>query len=94
MKDAPHMPRPATMSGDADLIAADIDAQIRAAQPKTVWASKTVWANVIAIVASLLVAFGLDLDLTPERQAALAGGIVAVVNIVLRFKTTKGVKVR
>ncbi len=92
MQDTPYMPRPSTLSGDRDAIKADIEAQIVTAKP--VWTSKTMWANAIALVASVLVAFGLDLDLTPEKQAALAGAIVAVTNIILRFKTTKGVTVR
>ena len=92
--DPPYMPRPSTMSGNAAAIAADIDAQIAAAQPKPLWASKTLWVNALALVAALAAGFGLDLGLTPEVQGSLVGAIMAVVNIVLRFKTTKGVKVK
>jgi len=92
--DAPYMPRPSTLSGNAEAIKADIDRQIAAAQPKHALASKTVWLNILAVAAALGGAFGVDLGLTPETQGTLAVAIVAVVNIILRFTTTKGVKVR
>lgn len=56
-------------------------------EPKYPWASKTVWINAIALIASASGAFGLDLGLTPETQTALVGGIMAVVNILLRLVT-------
>ena len=60
-------------------------------EKKKWYSSKTVWANVIAGVATLTGIFGLDLGLDPETQASLVTGILAVVNIVLRFVTTKPV---
>lgn len=54
--------------------------------------SKTVWANILAAVATLAGVFGLDLGLTPEVQAQIVGGIMAVVNIVLRFVTKDAIK--
>jgi len=53
------------------------------------YASKTIWANVIAFVATMAVVFGVDLpfELTPEAQAEIVAAIMAVVNIVLRFVT-------
>ena len=61
---------------------------------KPAWASKTLWINVIALAASLFGAFGVDLgmDLTPEGQTSLVAGIMAVVNVALRFVTTEPVK--
>jgi hypothetical protein len=51
--------------------------------------SKTIIVNVLAGIAAVTGAFGLDLGLDAEAQAALATGILAVVNIVLRV-VTKG----
>jgi hypothetical protein len=51
--------------------------------------SKTLWANIVAGVATVSTAFGLDLGLDAETQVAFVGGIMAVVNIVLRI-VTKG----
>jgi hypothetical protein len=53
------------------------------------YASKTIWANVIAFAATMATVFGLDLpfDLTAEVQAEIVAAIMAVVNVVLRFVT-------
>lgn len=56
------------------------------------WASKTVWTNLIAGGTAVATAFGLDLDINPEEQAAVVGGVLAVANIVLRFLTKGPVK--
>ena len=56
-------------------------------QKKSPWASKTLWANAIALVASVLAIFGFDLG--PDVQAGIVTAALAVVNIVLRFTTTK-----
>jgi len=56
---------------------------------KPFWASKTLWANVIAFSAVLATTFGLDLGLDAETQLALVGGIMAVVNVVLRLVTVE-----
>jgi len=58
-------------------------------ESKPFWASKTLWANLIAGVVVIAGAFGLDLDMSPEVQTALVGGIMAIINIVLRFMTGK-----
>jgi len=60
-------------------------------ETKPFWQSKTLWVNVIAGVATVAGVFKLDLGLTPEVQAELATGILAVVNIVLRFTTKTAV---
>jgi hypothetical protein len=54
---------------------------------KPFWASKTLWANLVAFVAVLATTFGLDLGLDPETQLSLVGGVMALVNIALRFVT-------
>ena len=51
--------------------------------------SKTVWANVVFIIAFVLTAkYGIEID--AETQAILSSGILAVINIILRLKTNQG----
>ncbi len=57
-------------------------------ESKPFWTSKTLWVNFIAFIATVTGAFGLDLGLDPEMQASIVTGVMAVVNIVLRFVTT------
>ena len=59
---------------------------------KPFWASRTLWANLIAFGAVLATTFGLDLGLDEETQLALVGGIMALVNIVLRLDTTQPIE--
>lgn len=54
--------------------------------------SKTIIANFLALAASISVGLGLDLGLTAEVQATLLAGVMAVVNVGLRFKTSVGVE--
>lgn len=56
-------------------------------EAKYPWTSKTLWVNLIAFIAAASGAFGIDLGLTPEAQTALVGGIMALVNILLRLVT-------
>ena len=56
-------------------------------ESKTIWASKTFWANIIGGVALLSTAAGLDLGLTADKQAELIAGIMVIANIVLRYVT-------
>ncbi|MDW3204553.1 MAG: hypothetical protein R8L07_03340 [Alphaproteobacteria bacterium] len=58
---------------------------------KPFWASKTIWANVLSLIATIATVFGLDLGLTPEVQATIIAGVVSIVNIVLRGVTKTGV---
>lgn len=58
---------------------------------KPFYLSRTLWVNVIAGLAAVSTAFGLDLGLTAETQTAIVGGILAVANIVLRVVTKKPV---
>jgi hypothetical protein len=51
------------------------------------YASKTLWVNVVATIATLAGAFKLDLGLTPEVQATVVTTILALVNIALRLVT-------
>jgi len=55
------------------------------------YASKTIWANVVAFAATVAMVFGVDLpvDLSPEIQGEIVAAIMAVVNIVLRFLTDR-----
>ena len=54
---------------------------------KPFWQSKTVWVNVVALVATLAGAFKLDLGLTPDVQATVVTTILALVNVGLRLVT-------
>lgn len=63
-------------------------------EAKPAWASKTLWVNLVALVASIAVALGVDIGLTVEAQGALVGGIMALVNIVLRLVTKQPVTVK
>jgi len=56
---------------------------------KPVWASKTLWANGVALIGSIAFAFGVDLGLDAQAQASIVTGIMAILNIVLRFTTSK-----
>lgn len=60
-------------------------------ETKPFYASKTLWINIVALVGSILAAKGWDLGLTPEVQGSVVAGIMAVVNIVLRFTTKSAV---
>ena len=61
---------------------------------KSLFASKTFWVNVVAMIATISTAFGLDLGLDEETQLAIVGGIMAVVNIGLRLLTDQGVEIK
>lgn len=65
-----------------------------ALKEKPWWASKTIWVNIIAGVAAISTAFGLDLGLDAEAQAALVGGVMALVNVILRIVTKRPVTLR
>ena len=58
---------------------------------KPFWASKTLWTNVVAIVAAILGAFSIDVGLDPEGQVAAVGVIMGIVNVVLRLVTKSSV---
>jgi hypothetical protein len=60
---------------------------------KPFWASKTLWVNLFAGVATVSTAFGFDLGLDPETQVAIVGGIIAVANMILRAMTKTAVSV-
>ena len=61
-------------------------------EAKSVFASKTLWVNLLALIGSIGTAFGLDLGLDAESQTAIVGGVMAVVNMVLRLTTKAPVK--
>lgn len=54
---------------------------------KPFWASRTLWVNAVALLAAVTGAFGMDLGLDAETQTAIVGGIMAVVNMILRAVT-------
>ena len=51
------------------------------------YVSKTLWTNVVAGIAAVSTAFGLELGLDAETQVAIVGGVMALINIVLRLVT-------
>ncbi len=51
------------------------------------WQSKTILTNIIAGIVTVGTAFGLNLPIDPDAQVAIVGGILAVVNIILRLTT-------
>jgi len=57
-------------------------------ESKPIYASKTIWVNLVAIVALVLNSlYGIQLD--AETQATIATTILALVNVILRLVTTK-----
>ena len=55
------------------------------------FASKTLWANAVMVIAAVSAAFGLDLGLDPETQLTVVIGIMGIVNAVLRFTTKSAI---
>lgn len=60
-------------------------------ETKPWYLSKTLWTNVVALAASLIVGL---VDVGPEVQSEIVAGALAVANIVLRLITNKGVSVK
>ena len=63
-------------------------------EAKPIWASRTFWVNMVALVASVAGVFGTDVGLAAEQQTAVVGGIIAVANIVLRVVTKGPVRMK
>lgn len=61
--------------------------------PKSIFASKTFWTNIILGVAAGASAFGFDLGLDEARVAEIALGVAAFANIILRIITKDPVSV-
>jgi hypothetical protein len=59
---------------------------------KNFWQSKTIWANVFAILAAVAASQGIDV--TPEVQGQVVAAGMGVMNIILRSVTTTGVSIR
>ena len=60
-------------------------------ESKKWYVSKTIWVNGVALLAAVLAAFGLDLGLTADVQTEIVVGIMAVVNVVLRYVTKSAI---
>lgn len=56
-------------------------------QAKPIWQSKTFWANIVALAGTLV---GTEV-LNAEMQGEIVAGIMAVLNVVLRFVTKQPV---
>jgi len=60
---------------------------------KEFWKSKTLWFNVLALVVALAAAFEFA-DFQPAAETeAIAGIIITLINLALRFKTNTGVSI-
>jgi hypothetical protein len=57
---------------------------------KAWWMSKTIWANLIALIGSVVLAIGFD----PGRWAEISTVALAAVNVVLRFYTKEEISVQ
>ena len=69
-----------------------MDPTITTIQSSKPWyASKTIWANIVAFAATVAVIAGVDVGLTLEVQAEIVTAVLAGVNIVLRLITTQGI---
>ena len=59
------------------------------------YTSKTVWANVLALVIGIVyvvVNGGAEIGVAPQVIALLTGIVIPIINVVLRFLTNKGVE--
>lgn len=62
-------------------------------ETKPFWASRTMWVNIIMLVATISTAFGFDLGLDANTQIAVVGGVMGVVNLVMRVVTKSKVTI-
>ncbi len=60
-------------------------------ETKPFWASKTLWVNLIMLIATVGTTFGWDLGLSAETQVAVVGAIMGVANLILRFMTSSAI---
>lgn len=58
---------------------------------KNWYQSKTIVANLLALLASFAVMGGVNIDLAPAVQSELVAGFMAIVNIFLRFDTNSSI---
>lgn len=58
---------------------------------KNWYQSKTIVANLLALLASFAVMGGVNIDLAPAVQSELVAGFMAIVNIFLRFDTNASI---
>ena len=59
---------------------------------KNFWRSKTIWANVFAIIAAVAASQGIDVP--PEVQGQVVAAGMGVMNIILGSATKTGVTIR
>jgi hypothetical protein len=56
------------------------------------WQSRTIWVNIIAILASLGATVGLKVDIDPEFAMTVYPAILAIVNLILRARTETSIQ--
>lgn len=63
-------------------------------QTKPFWASRTIWANLVMVAGVVLESTGVTNVLDPETQSLILGGIMGIVNVILRFVTKDAVVIQ
>ena len=64
---------------------------------KNWYESKTVWVNILTLalgIIGIFVTSATDLGIPPQTVAILTGIVVPIINVVLRFITNEGIKVK
>jgi hypothetical protein len=61
---------------------------------KSIWKSKTFWFNGLALIVLIAAGFGFEGDIknADPEVVALAGGVVALINLALRMYTTQPIE--
>lgn len=59
---------------------------------KNWWESKTVWANILALLGSVFTVVGLDINIDTETHVLLITSLLGSLNVVLRVFTDKPIK--
>ena len=56
-------------------------------ESKKWYLSKTIWVNIVALIASIVAYYGINIP--PEEYGPIATYIIVFINIILRFVTRK-----
>jgi hypothetical protein len=64
-----------------------VDSVSNIPEGKNWWESKTIWVNVVAIIAGITGYFGLPVDIEPEMAMTIFPSALAVINLILRGTT-------
>jgi len=61
---------------------------------KEFWKSKTFWFNILALVVAVAGYFGFTSFEPDSDVTALAAGLAAIINLILRFVTYQPIKIK